>query len=158
MKAKHGIIVVLFSVLIILSGKQALSADTSAGKSSLRITVSFATWSRVTEITGLPIICNTAPKIFPTPMPGKNWPKKKIRRVLVKGQGVMRPIALNAAETKALIDYMTNDLKNRIPSSPAEAGQFPIAKGYWKIRLTKFSSLCSWILSLITTNEFQFTA
>ena len=32
MKAKHGIIVVLFSVLIILSGKQALTADTSAGK------------------------------------------------------------------------------------------------------------------------------
>jgi hypothetical protein len=29
----------------------------------------------------------------------------------VKGQGVMRPVPLNAADTKALIDYMMNDFK-----------------------------------------------
>ena len=43
------------------------------------------------------------------------------------------------------------------PHCPTEVGQFPTARGHWIIRLTKFSSRCSWILSLITTNEFQCT-
>ena len=51
------------------------------------------------------------PKDFSNSNAWKKLTEKKIRRVLAKGQGVMRPIALNAAETKALIDYMTNDLK-----------------------------------------------
>ena len=51
------------------------------------------------------------PKDFSNSLAWKKLTEKKIRHVLEKGQGVMRPIALNDAETKALIDYMTNDLK-----------------------------------------------
>lgn len=41
----------------------------------------------------------------------KNLSKSKIRFVLKRGHGVMKPVPLTDAETKALIDYMTNELK-----------------------------------------------
>jgi mono/diheme cytochrome c family protein len=111
MKAKHGIIVVLFSVLIILSGKQVLSADTSAGKIIFKNNCQFCHMIEGDGNYRSAYYMQYRPKDFSNSIAWKKLTEKKIRRVLVKGQGVMRPIALNAAETKALIDYMMNDLK-----------------------------------------------
>jgi cytochrome c5 len=51
------------------------------------------------------------PKDFTTSLAWKNLSERKIYSVLTKGKGVMRPIRLSAEDTKALIDYMINDLK-----------------------------------------------
>ena len=111
MKAKHGIIVVLFSGLIILSGKQALSADTSAGKIIFNNNCQVCHMIEDDGNYRSAYYMQYRPKDFSNSIAWKKLTEKKIRRVLAKGQGVMRPIALNDAETKALIDYMINDQK-----------------------------------------------
>ena len=110
MKAKHGIIVVLFSVLIIFSGKQALSADTSTGKIIFKNNCQVCHMIEGDGNYPSAYYRQYRPKDFSKSIAWEKLTEKKIRLVLVKGQGVMRPVPLNAAETKALIDYMMNDL------------------------------------------------
>jgi len=111
MKAKHEIIVVLFSVLIILSGKQALSADTSAGKIIFKNNCQVCHMIEGDGNYPSTYYRQYRPKDFSKSIAWEKLTEKKIRLVLVKGQGVMRPVSLTAAETKALIDYMMNDLR-----------------------------------------------
>ena len=111
MKAKHGIIVVLFSVLIILSGKQALSADTSAGKIIFKSNCQFCHMIEGDGNYPSAYYRQYRPKDFSKSIAWEKLTKEKIKFVLEKGQGVMRPIPLNSEETKTLIDYMMNDLK-----------------------------------------------
>jgi mono/diheme cytochrome c family protein len=111
MNAKHGIIVVLFSVLIIFSGKQALSADTSAGKLIFKNNCQVCHMIEGDGNYPSAYYRQYRPKDFSKSVAWEKLTEKKIRHVLVKGQKVMRPVSLNAAETNALIDYMMNDLK-----------------------------------------------
>ena len=111
MKAKHGIIVVLFSVLIILSGKQALSADTSAGKIIFKNNCQVCHMIEGDGNYPYAYYRQYRPKDFSKSVAWEKLTEKKIRHVLVKGQKVMRPVSLNDSETRALIDYMMNDLK-----------------------------------------------
>ena len=111
MEAKHGIIVVLFSVLIILSGNQALSADTSAGKIIFKNNCQVCHMIEGDGNYPSAYYKQYRPKDFSKSIAWEELTEKKIRIVLVKGQKVMRPVHLNATETKALIDYMMNDLK-----------------------------------------------
>ena len=111
MKAKHGIIVVLFSVLIIFSGKQVLSADTSAGKIIFKNHCEVCHMIEGDGYYPSAYYWQYRPKDFSKSISWEKLTEKKIRRVLVKGKGVMRPVPLNAADTDALIDYMMNDLK-----------------------------------------------
>jgi mono/diheme cytochrome c family protein len=110
MKAKHGIIVVLFSVLIILPGNQALCADTSAGKIIFKNNCQICHMIDGDGNYPSAYYKQYHPKDFSKPVAGDKLTEKKIRHVLAKGQGVMRPVSLNVTETKALIDYMINDL------------------------------------------------
>jgi mono/diheme cytochrome c family protein len=111
MKAKHGIIVVLFSVLIILSGNQALSADTSAGKIIFKNNCQVCHMIEGDGNYPSAYYRQYRPKDFSKSVAWEKLTEKKIRHVLAKGQRVMRPVPLNDSETKALIDYMMNDLK-----------------------------------------------
>jgi mono/diheme cytochrome c family protein len=111
MKAKHGIIVLLFSVLIILSSKQVLSADTSAGKIIFKNNCQVCHMIDGDGNYPSAYYRQYRPKDFSKSIAWEKLTEKKIRHVLVKGQGVMRPVPLNATETKALINYMVNDLK-----------------------------------------------
>jgi mono/diheme cytochrome c family protein len=117
MKAKHGIIVVLFSVLIILSGKQALSADTSAGKIIFKNNCQVCHMVESDGNYPSAYYRQYRPKDFSKSISWENLTEKKIRLVLLKGQKVMRPVPLTDAETKALIDYMMNDLRKQSPDS-----------------------------------------
>jgi mono/diheme cytochrome c family protein len=111
MKAKHGIIVVLFSVLIILSSNQALSADTSTGKIIFKNNCQVCHMIEGDGNYPSAYYRQYRPKDFSKSIAWEKLTEKKIRLVLVKGQGVMSPVPLNAADTRALIDYMMNDLK-----------------------------------------------
>jgi mono/diheme cytochrome c family protein len=111
MKAKHGFIVVLFSVMIILSANQALSADTSAGKIIFKNNCQVCHMIEGDENYPSAYYRQYHPKDFSKSISWEKLTEKKIRHVLLKGQKVMRPVPLNAAETGALIDYMMNDLK-----------------------------------------------
>lgn len=111
MKAKDGIIVVLFLALIILSGRQALSADTSAGKIIFKNNCQFCHMIEGDENYRSAYYLKFRPKDFSHSDAWVNLTEEKIRHVLKKGQGVMRPVPLTDAETSALIDYMMNDLK-----------------------------------------------
>jgi mono/diheme cytochrome c family protein len=111
MKAKHGIIVVLFSVLIILSGNQALSADTSAGKMIFKSNCQVCHMIEGDGNYPSAYYRQYHPKDFSKSISWEKLTEKKIRHVLAKGQRVMRPVSLNDSETRALIDYMMNDLK-----------------------------------------------
>jgi hypothetical protein len=51
------------------------------------------------------------PKDFSKSISWEGLSEEKIKFVLTRGQGVMRAIPLNADESKALIDYMMNNLK-----------------------------------------------
>ena len=111
MNAKHVIIIVLFSVLIILPGNQALCADTSAGKIIFKNNCQVCHMINGDENYQSAYYRQYRPKIFSKSVAGDKLTEKKIRHVLMKGKGVMRPVSLNAIETKALIDYMMNDFK-----------------------------------------------
>ena len=111
MRAKHRIIVVLFSVLIILSGKQALSADTSAGKIIFKNNCQVCHMIEGDGNYPSAYYRQYRPKDFSKSVAWEKLTEKKIRHVLAKGQRVMRPIPLNDSETRALIDYMMTDLK-----------------------------------------------
>ena len=111
MKAKHGIIVVLFSVFIIVSGKQALSADTSAGKIIFKNNCQVCHMVESDGNYPSAYYRQYHPKDFSKSISWEKLTEKKIRLVLMKGQKVMRPVPLTDAETKALIDYMMNDLR-----------------------------------------------
>jgi Cytochrome c, mono- and diheme variants len=113
MKTKHCriVLVLLFSVLIILSGKQALSADTSAGKIIFKNNCQVCHMIEGDGNYPSAYYRQYRPKDFSKSISWEKLTEEKIKFVLVKGQGVMRPIPLNAEETKALIDYMMNELK-----------------------------------------------
>jgi mono/diheme cytochrome c family protein len=111
MKAKDGIVVVLFSALIILSGKQALSADTSAGKIIFQNNCQFCHLIGGDENYRSAYYMKFRPKDFSNSDSWVNLTEEKIKSVLTKGQGVMRPVPLTDQDTRALIDYMMNDLK-----------------------------------------------
>jgi len=111
MKAKHEIIVVLFSVLITLPGAQTLSADNSAGRIIFKSKCQVCHMIEGDGNYPSAYYMQYRPKDFSKSVSRKKLTEEKIKSVLLKGQGVMRPIALNAEETKALIDYMMNDLK-----------------------------------------------
>lgn len=51
------------------------------------------------------------PLDFTTCSGSKNLSKEKIYFVLRNGQGAMKPVKLNAEDSKALVDYLINDLK-----------------------------------------------
>lgn len=48
---------------------------------------------------------------FTTCSGSKNLSKEKIYFVLREGHGVMKPVKFNADDSKALVDYLINDLK-----------------------------------------------
>jgi hypothetical protein len=113
MKTKHCriVLVLLFSVLIILSGKQALSADTSAGEIIFKSKCQVCHMIEGDGNYPSAYYRQYRPKDFSKSISREKLTEEKIKFVLVKGKGVMRPIPLNAEETKALIDYMMNELK-----------------------------------------------
>ncbi|MEN6624561.1 MAG: cytochrome c [Smithella sp.] len=51
------------------------------------------------------------PLDFTTCSGSKNLSKEKIYFVLREGQGIMKPVKLKPEDSKALVDYMINDLK-----------------------------------------------
>jgi mono/diheme cytochrome c family protein len=57
------------------------------------------------------------PKDFTKSSAWTNLSEEKITFVLTRGQGVMRPVKLTAEDSKALIDYMMNDLKKQSETS-----------------------------------------
>jgi mono/diheme cytochrome c family protein len=112
MKTKHGImVVVLFFVLISLSGVQALRAENSAGKIIFKSKCQVCHMIEGDGNYPSAYYMQYRPKDFSKSVSRTKLTEEKIKSVLMKGQGVMRPITLNAEETKALIDYMMNDLK-----------------------------------------------
>jgi mono/diheme cytochrome c family protein len=112
MKTKHGIIVVvLFSALISLYGTQALSAGNSAGQIIYKSKCQVCHMIEGDGNYPSAYYMQYRPKDFSKSVSRTNLTDEKIKSVLMKGQGIMRPITLNAEETKALIDYMMNDLK-----------------------------------------------
>jgi mono/diheme cytochrome c family protein len=111
MKAKHGIIIVLFSVLITFSGAQALSADNNAGKIIFKSKCQVCHMIEGDGNYPSAYYKQYRPKDFSKSISREKLTEEKIKFVLMRGQGVMRPIPLKAEETKALIDFMMNDLK-----------------------------------------------
>lgn len=112
MKTKHSVIlVVLFSVMIALCAQQALSADGSAGKIIFKGKCQVCHMIEGDGNYPSAYIKQYRPKDFSKSVAWGNLSEEKIKFVLTRGQGVMRPIPLNADETKALIDYMMKDLK-----------------------------------------------
>jgi Cytochrome c, mono- and diheme variants len=57
------------------------------------------------------------PKDFTKSSAWTNLSEEKITFVLTRGQGVMRPVKLTAEDSKALINYMMNDLKKQSETS-----------------------------------------
>lgn len=112
MKKKHYLILaVLCSVLISLFTQQASCADNLAGKIIFKSKCQAC--HRIAGDGTSPSAYHNQyrPKDFSTSVAWGNLSEEKIKFVLTRGQGVMRPVPLNADETKALIDYMMKDLK-----------------------------------------------
>lgn len=112
MTANHYVLsMVLLTLLVTLFSGKALSGDYSTGK------MIFKANCQVCHIITSDGDYESAyykqfrPKDFSNSDAWKGVSEKKIKSVLKKGQGVMRPVPLTADETKALIDYMINDLK-----------------------------------------------
>lgn len=112
METKHYVIwVVLFSVLITLCGWPALSADDSVGESIFKSKCQVCHMIAGDGNYQSAYYKQYRPKDFSKSVAWGNLSEEKIKFVLTRGQGVMRPIPLSADETRALIDYMMNDLK-----------------------------------------------
>jgi mono/diheme cytochrome c family protein len=112
MKTKHcGILVVFFSVLITFSGAQALSADKSAGKIIFKSKCQVCHMIEGDGNYPSAYYRQYRPKDFSKSIAWEKLTEEKIKSVLMRGQGVMRPVPLSAEENKALIDYMMNELK-----------------------------------------------
>jgi len=112
MKKKiYGISVVLVAGLISLSAGQSFGKDYSEGKKIFK-----GKCQACHSIDGDGSMVSAyhkqyEAKDFSKAASWKNLSKDKIRFVLKRGHGVMKPVQLTDAETKALIDYMTNELK-----------------------------------------------
>lgn len=112
MKTKYCAIgAVCFSMLITLNAELSRAADYSAGKAVFKSRCQGC--HRIEGDGSYPstFYKQYRPKDFSKSVAWENLTEEKIRFVLTRGQGVMRPIPLTAEETKALIDYMTHELK-----------------------------------------------
>lgn len=112
MKAKQYVMVaLLFLTVILLSADQTLAADYSAGKAVFKSRCQGC--HRIEGDGSYPsaFYRQYRPKDFSKSSSWENLSEEKIRFVLAKGHGVMRPIPLTADQTKALIDYMMHELK-----------------------------------------------
>ena len=112
MKTKQwAIAAVLFSMFITLYVGQSSAADYSAGKAVFKSRCQGC--HRIEGDGSYPstFYKQYRPKDFSKSIAWENLTEEKIRFVLAKGHGVMRPIPLTADETNVLVDYMMHDLK-----------------------------------------------
>lgn len=112
MKTKHGaILVLMLSMVITLYADQTWGADYSAGKAVFKSRCQGC--HRIEGDGSYPSAFHKQyrPKDFSKSAAWENLSEEKIRFVLAKGHGVMRPIPLSADQTNALIDYMIHELK-----------------------------------------------
>ncbi len=107
----YAILAVSFAVLISLFAGKAFSSDYTEGK------IIFKSKCQVCHfIEGDGNLVSAyqrqyRPKDFSKSISWEGLSEEKIKFVLMRGQGVMRPIPLNAEESKALTGYMMNELK-----------------------------------------------
>ena len=112
MKTKHcAILVLLLSMVITLNADQTWATDYSAGKAVFKSRCQGC--HRIEGDGSYPstFYKQYRPKDFSKSAAWENLSEEKIRFVLAKGHGVMRPIPLTADQTNALIDYMMHELK-----------------------------------------------
>lgn len=114
MKAKHyayAMAFLLFLTVALFSVDQARAVDYSAGKAVFKSRCQGC--HRIEGDGSYPsaFYRQYRPKDFSKPSSWENLSEEKIRFVLAKGHGVMRPVPLTADQTKALIDYMMHELK-----------------------------------------------
>lgn len=111
MRTKHIALVVMAAALLPVAGAQASAVDTRSGKALFK-----AKCQACHTIEGDGNYRSSyhkqfRPKDFSKSGAWKGVTEEKIRFVLIRGQGVMRPVALSEEETRALIDYMMKDLQ-----------------------------------------------
>ena len=112
MKTKYcAVLVLLFSAVITLNASQTGAADYSGGKAVFKSRCQGC--HRIEGDGSYPsaFYKQYRPKDFSKSIAWENLTEEKIRLVLAKGHGVMRPIPLTADQTNALIDYMMHELK-----------------------------------------------
>ena len=112
MKAKHWIAALFsFSFLVFLCADPGYTAQSPEGKAVFKSRCQGC--HRIEGDGSYPsaFYRQYRPKDFSQSAAWENLDEGKIRFVLTRGQGVMKPIPLTAEETKALIDYMMHDLK-----------------------------------------------
>ena len=112
MKPKHcAMAALLFFTAMLLVADQTRAADYSAGKAVFKSRCQGC--HRVEEDGSYPstFYRQYRPKDFSKSSSWENLSEEKIRFVLAKGRGVMRPVPLTEEQTRALIDYMVHELK-----------------------------------------------
>jgi mono/diheme cytochrome c family protein len=112
METKHcAILCVLFSAVIIIFFGRISSADESAGRIIFKAKCQVCHMIEGDGNYASAYYKQYRPKDFSKSISWGKLTEEKIRDVLKKGQGVMRPVPMTADETRALVSYMMNDLK-----------------------------------------------
>ncbi|MRR15122.1 MAG: c-type cytochrome [Deltaproteobacteria bacterium] len=112
MKVKlYAMAALLCLTAILLGADQIRAADYSAGKAVFRSRCQGC--HRIEGDGSYPstFYKQYRPKDFSKSAAWENLSEEKIRFVLAKGHGVMRPVPLSADQSRALIDYMMHELK-----------------------------------------------
>jgi mono/diheme cytochrome c family protein len=110
-RINRGFLVVLILGLMALPGVNAASENSDKGKDLYANNCQICHGIKGDGKGQAGLALNPRPTDFTKPGFWKNDPEKKITDSIMKGRGIMPPVALKPDEIKAVIEYMTRTFK-----------------------------------------------